>query len=102
MIALLFNMLVGFINGAVGLFLAPINLLVASAFPDFTNLVGNFSNFIDTYIGTPCTYFINILPPNTANLMLIYIDLLIIIWTFTTLIHYVMKAIVIIRNIKFW
>lgn len=98
----LFNVLFSVIKTILNIGLAPINLLVVNLFPDFSNLISTFNNAVQTYIGSTIGYFSSILPPNTRNIILLYLTFLISYYTIVYSAHAIIKIFKIIQRIKFW
>lgn len=80
----------------------PINSLISFLFPDFTNIVTNFSNSLNLFITAPVGFIMYHIPPITKTILLTYLTFLLgyytIIWTYRAIIiipH-------IIKKIKFW
>lgn len=88
--------------GIANIFLAPANSIVTNLFPDFSNLVSTFTTFINTYIGNGVLYFFSILPPNTKTFIILYLYLLVILYTASLAIHVLIKVIEIIKAVKIW
>ena len=82
--------------------LLPINALVVSVIPDFSDSVTNFNNLIQNYIGGGLAYFSSILPPLTRSTIIFYLNLLVILYTTTLTIHLTLKIFKIIKAVKFW
>lgn len=98
----LFNVLFSVIKTILNIGLAPINLLVVNLFPDFSNLISTFNNGVQTYIGSAIGYFSSMLPPNTRNILLLYLTFLISYYTIVYSAHAIIKIFKIIQRIKFW
>lgn len=98
----LFNVLFSVIKTILNVGLAPINLLVVNLFPDFSNLISTFNNAVNTYIGSTIGYFSSLLPPNTRNIILLYLTFLISYYTIVYSAHAIIKIFKIIQRIKFW
>lgn len=94
----IFKLLIGVSN----FFLMPINRLVATAFPEFTSLVSGFTTFLNTYITPGLNYFFSILPPFTRSIVLFYLSLLLILYTLSLSVHFIVKVIEIIKAVKIW
>lgn len=98
----IFNVFFKIINGVVSVLLFPVNKLVATAFPDFSNMITTFNTVVNNYIGDGVAYFFTILPPNTRSVVLIYLALLVSYYTVSISLHAILKVYTIIKNIKFW
>lgn len=102
MIKAIINGLLGVITSIVDVFLTPINLLIENLFPDFTNLVNVFNQFVNTYIGGSLSYFFSIFPPIFRSILIIWFTFVIgyysIYYSYTAII----KVFNIIQKIKFW
>lgn len=98
----IFSVLFGVIKSILNIGLAPVNLLVVNLFPDFSNLISTFNTAVETYIGTGIGYFSSILPPNTRNIILLYLTFLISYYVVVYSAHAIIKIFKIIQRIKFW
>lgn len=97
-----FNALLNFLVAICNIFLAPVNTIVSTYFPDVSSLITSFTNVVNNYIGNGVAYFMAILPPNTRNLVLLYISCLLAFYTISLLVHAVIKVIEIIKAVKIW
>lgn len=86
----------------ISLILAPINLLVSSAFPSFDTWVSRFTFSLNTYFGNSMGWVFNFLPDMLTDLILFYVSLLIVIYTISWTIYGIIKVIAIIKKIKIW
>lgn len=100
--AIIFQILFTIITTGVNLFLTPINRIIATAFPSFSNLITSFNTFLDTYITPSLLYFFYILPPNTRFIVIFYLELLLILYSISLTIHGIIKVIEIIKAVKIW
>lgn len=98
----IFNVLFKVIKSVMNILLLPINALVANLFPDFSNLISTFNQGVQTYIGGGLGYFSSILPPNTKNLVLLYLTFLVSYYTIVYSAHAIIKIFHIIQRVKFW
>lgn len=98
----LFNVLFKIIGTIVGIFTAPINLLLINLFPDFTNLISNFNSSVSRIVGGGLAFFSSLLPPITKATILIYLGVVISYYTIAINIHLILKVVKIIKNIKIW
>lgn len=102
MINAILNGILKVITTLLNVFLLPVNLLVESLFPDMTEAIGHFNNFVTTYLGSPLSYFFNLLPPIFSSILSLWLTFLISYYT----IYYSYIAIIkiwdIIQKIKFW
>lgn len=102
MINAILNGLLNFMAGVVDGLLAPVNTVILSAFPDFSNYIADFDRYVDFYIGNNLAYFTSMLPKSTINLLVLYLTTLINFMTITIIIHTLLKVFRMIKNIKFW
>lgn len=102
MINALINGLLKIITTLLNVFLLPINLLIEGLFPDMTEAIGVFNNFVTNYLSSPLSYFFNLLPPIFRSILTLWLTFLIGYYTF----HYtylgIIKIWAIIQKIKFW
>lgn len=95
---ILFKVITAFTNAI----LAPVNLLVANAFPDFSSLINSFNTLIEKYLGTGLSWFFSILPPHTQGFVKFYLGLLIVFYTVSISMHAILKVFQIIKQVKVW
>lgn len=102
MINAILNGILKVITTLLNVFLLPVNLLVESLFPDMTQAIAHFNNFVTTYLGSPLAYFFKLLPPIFSSILSLWLTFLISYYT----IYYSYIAIIkiwdIIQKIKFW
>lgn len=101
----IFKVLLTFVANVVGVFLAPIDLLVANAFPHLNHITTFWSaNFqaLTSYLTHGVGYVINLLPEDTARAVWVYLSVVVATYTITISIHLIIKLLIIIKNIKFW
>lgn len=101
----IFKALLTFVVNVIGVFLAPIDLVVSTAFPSLSNLVNSWTNdfsIITDFISKVSGYILNLLPYTTRHALTIYLGVLLATYTVTLTIHLIVKVIKIIQNIKFW
>lgn len=102
MASALFNVFFKIIGHVVGIFTAPINLILVSFFPDFATIIANFNNGVTTLIGGGLGYFSSLLPPITRATILLYLGILISYYVIAVNVHLILKVVTIIKNIKIW
>lgn len=93
-----FNIIIMLVN----IVLAPINALVEGLFPDFSNLVNSFTEFLNQFFTPALNWFFSILPPNCQTLILLWLIFLVSFITITISVHTIMKVYTIIKNMKIW
>lgn len=98
----LFVTLINFIVSIANVFLYPVNTAVSSAFPSFAQNITDFTSLCTRYLGSGLAYFFSMLPPNTRNLVLLYLSLLLICYTVSFSVHLITKIIQIIKQVKIW
>ena len=102
MIKAIINGLLSIITSLVDVFLTPINLLIENLFPDFSNIVNTFNQFVSNYVGGSLSYFFSILPSTFKSILIIWFTFVVgyysIYYTYTSII----KVFNIIQKIKFW
>ena len=101
----IFKALLTFIANIVSVFLLPVNLLIDNAFPDFSTQITTFTTYLGRIVGRcadALNYFLYILPTSWVALIMIYLEVLIAIYTITISIHLILKVIDIIKRIKVW
>lgn len=101
----LLKVILSFIASIVGIILAPIDLIVANAFPNlnaviqgFEGNLGSISNAISDIVG----FILNLFPYPCRIALNYYFLTLVACYTITISIHLIVKVIRIIQNIKFW
>lgn len=102
MASALFNVFFKIIGTVVGVFTAPINLLLINFFPDFTSLIVNFNSNVTRIVGGGLAFFSSLLPPMTRGAILIYLGVVISYYVIAINIHLILKVVKIIKNIKIW
>lgn len=98
----LFNVLFSVITGLVNIILMPINLLVSTLLPDFSEVIATWRYTLDNIIGNGFSYFFSILPSNTRTAIVIYLTFLISFYTISISAHAILKVYTIIKNMKIW
>lgn len=102
MIKALLNGIMKIVTSALDIVLLPVNSLIQNIFPDMSNAIGNFNNFVSTYIGGTLGYFFSILPPITRGIIILWFTFLItyygIVWSYSL----ITKIWNVIQKIKFW
>ena len=63
MVKALLNGIMKMVTKVINLFLLPINTLFANIFPNMSNAISSFTNFVNTYLGNTLGYFFSLLPP---------------------------------------
>ena len=98
----LFNVLFKIIGTIVGVFTAPINLLLISFFPDFATIISQFNQSVTVLLGGGLAWFSQLIPPISRSVILLYLGLLISYHILALNVHLILKVITIIKNIKIW
>ena len=82
--------------------LIPINSLIENVFPDMSNAIQTFTNFVNNVLGTNLSFFFHLLPPIFRTLLFTWFTFVIAYYS----IYYTYKGILkiweIIQKIKFW
>lgn len=105
MINAIFSGLLKFIGNLIGVATFPIDTILSTAFPNFSNNISNFNTMLDTLVfrcSRAVGNIFGILPPNTKNSIILYLSILIIIFTVSLAIHAIIKIFEIIKAIKIW
>lgn len=98
----IFNVFFKVIKGIANIILQPVNALVVTIFPNFSNLITAFNNAIMLFLGNGIAYFFHIFPPNTRNLVIIWLTFLISYYSISFTIHGILKVYKLIKQIKIW
>lgn len=102
MIKAIINGLMSLVSSILNIVLLPVNALIENIFPNMTNAINTFSNFVSTYIGGSLGYFASILPPISRSIIILWFTFLItyygVVWSYTAII----KIWNVIQKIKFW
>ena len=102
MIKAILNGLMSLVTTVLDIVLLPVNALIENIFPDMSNAINTFSNFVSTYIGGSIGYFASILPPISRSIIILWLTFLItyygVVWSYTL----IMKIWNVIQKIKFW
>lgn len=103
MINAIFTGLFKFLLNITKIFLIPVDALVSTAFPDFSEMVAVFYDGIgQSFIAQGFAYFGNLLPPNVRAFIILYLTLLIAFYTISLAVHGIVKVIEIIQSVKIW
>lgn len=102
MIKAFLNGILKVITSLLNVFLLPINTLLGALFPDMTNAISTFTNFINTYVGGTLSYFFSILPPTFRSLLVLWFGFVIGYYTIYYTYLAIIKIFNIIQKIKFW
>lgn len=102
MIKAILGGILSMITKILSVILAPLDLLIGALFPDFTDVVGHFANFVNRFIGTSLTYFISMFPPIFRTTVLFVLTFMIAFQAFTLVYGGITHIFAIIRKIKFW
>lgn len=97
-----FDALLNFLVTLANIFLAPVNTILTTYFPNISSLITSFTSAVNNYLGNGISYFFSILPTNTKTLVLLYLTILIAFYTISFLVHAVIKVIEIIKAVKIW
>lgn len=82
--------------------LIPINSLLENLFPTLTVEISKFSSFIQNYIGNGLSYFFNLIPPMTRNLLAVWFAFVVAYYTIYYTYLGITKIWGVIQKIKFW
>lgn len=103
MVNAIFKGLFKFLIQITKIFLIPVDLIVSTAFPDFSEMVGTFNTAVGSqFIVKGLSYFGNLLPPNCKAVLILYLNCLIIFFTISVTVHGIIKVIEIIKSVKIW
>lgn len=102
MIKAIINGLLNVIMSILNVFLYPINALFENLFPDMTNAINTFNQFVNDYVGGSLSYFFSILPPIFRSLLVLWITFLISYFTIYYTYQGMVKIWGIIQKVKFW
>lgn len=98
----IFDLLLKFITWVVEFFMTVPNTLVANLLPDFSDMVSSWYNWVNQYLGAGLVYFFHYFPPTTRSLIITYLILLGSFYVVSTAVHFALKAVNIIKNVKIW
>lgn len=102
MINAIINGILKIITTLLSVFLLPINLLIENLFPDMTNSIAHFNNFVTSYLGSSLSFFFNLLPPIFRSIVILWLTFLISYYTIYYSYLAIVKLFDIIQKIKFW
>lgn len=102
MASAIFNVFFKIMGTIVGIITTPLNLVLATLFPEFTTIIMNFNNGVTTLFGGSIGYFSSMLPPITRATILFYLFILINYYVVVLNAHLILKVITIIKNVKIW
>ena len=97
-----FNVLFKIIGVIANIALFPMNTIISTLFPNFTQLIYDFTQFVNTYITTSLSYFFYMLPPKTKYVIAFYLAYLPIRYIAVLNFHLILKVFRFIKNIKIW
>lgn len=96
------DFIISLIGNMINIIIFPIDALVKTIFPDFSNMITNFNTTVDYFLTTPISFIMYHIPPMTKSILLFYITLLIGYYS----IIFIYKGIILIpqliRKVKFW
>lgn len=98
----IFKVFFTIISTIVNIITAPINVVIVNLFPNFADIINTFNNGVTTLIGGSIAFFSYLLPPLTRATILFWLGAVISFYTVSMAVHLIVKAITIIKNIKFW
>lgn len=90
------------LSKVLNIFLLPVNALLENVFPDMTNAIATFNNFVTNVIGTKLAYFFNILPPTFKSLLVLWFTFVIAYYTVYYTYLGIIKIWAVIQKVKFW
>lgn len=92
------KMLIAILN----IVLLPINALLENVFPNMTQAINTFTNFINNILGNNMIYFFHILPPIFRTLLVVWFTFVISYYSIYYTYLAIIKIWAIIQKIKFW
>ena len=102
MIKALLNGIMKMVTSVLDIVLLPVNSLISNLFPDMSVAISRFTAFVNSYFGTGLTYFFQLIPPLTRNIIVLWFTFLItyygVVWSYSLII----KIWNVIQKIKFW
>lgn len=102
MIKAILSGLLSMLTSIVNIFLLPINVLFENLFPDMTNSISVFNQFVNNYLGGSLSYFFSIFPPIFRNTLIIWLAFVVGYYTIHFTYTSAIKVWTIIQKIKFW
>lgn len=98
------NVILKFIVFVVNAVLSPINLLIATLFPDFSTLISRWNFILDNLSVSAARFIMGILNnfPHTKQAIILYLTFLVSYYTISISVHAVLKVWTIIKRIKIW
>lgn len=85
-----------------GIFLTPIDSLIANVFPDMQVAIQAFNNFVNNTIGNNLVFFFHLLPPTFRSILVIWFTFIVAYYTIYYTYLAIIKVLDIIQKIKFW
>lgn len=98
----IFKVLLKFISSIVDIILIPIDALVLNAFPDLSAFISRFNYILDNIFDRVLPFFLNLIPPNTLNVLIVFLNTFILLYALAYSIHLTLKVIEIIKKLKIW
>ena len=102
MSSVFFNVLFKIIGVVADIALFPANTIISTLFPNFTQIVYDFTLFVNTYVTSTLSYFFYMLPPKTKYVLLFYLTYLPVRYVAILNYHLILKVFRLIKNIKIW
>lgn len=100
------DLLLGMLKSAFNILFKPIDLLLSSLFSglatSLTTVANRVTDFVFELATFPVSWFFNFLPPLMQSVLLIYVDFLILYYTFVVGYKALQTIIKIIHKIKLW
>lgn len=96
------NGLLSMITNLLNVLLLPINLIFENIFPDFTDAIANFNNFVTSYLGSILGFFFNLFPPIFKSILFLWFTFLGAYYGIRFAYLGAIKIFNIIQKIKFW
>ena len=102
MIKAILNGILSALTGIVNFLLTPLNALVSTVFPDMSNAIATFNNFVNNYLGNNLSYFLSMFPPTFKTLLVLFFTFCIGYYSFYFAYLGITKIFNIIQKVKFW
>lgn len=102
MAKILFNVFFKIITSFVNIILAPINALIVNLFPSLATIINAFNSAVVIYVGGGISYFMNLIPPTSRTLIILWVTILLSYYGIILGYHLIVKILHIIKKIKVW
>lgn len=102
MAKIIFKVFFKIITSFVNIILTPVNALIVNLFPSLATIINSFNAGIQIYVGGGVAYFMNLVPPTSKILIVLWVSILLSYYGVILGYHLIVKILEIIKRIKVW